>query len=98
MQLLHITSVVCSLRTANRLLVGPSVQPLWRDVLRVHSAKPLHVMVGGGDQLYNDDVWKTPSLQEVSLLSPCLPSTEFLVSVWGECGLAVRHAARNLLM
>lgn len=29
-------------------LCGPD--PLWRDVLREHQAKPFHVMLGGGDQ------------------------------------------------
>lgn len=33
---------------------GPD--PLWRDVLRNHYKKPFHVMLGGGDQLYNDCV------------------------------------------
>ncbi|KAF7720080.1 Alkaline phosphatase D-related protein [Penicillium ucsense] len=33
--------------------VGPT---LWKDVLRVHEQKPFHVMVGGGDQLYNDGI------------------------------------------
>lgn len=32
---------------------GPA---LWRDVLRVHNEKPFHVMIGGGDQIYNDGV------------------------------------------
>ncbi|KAF2838685.1 hypothetical protein M501DRAFT_934481 [Patellaria atrata CBS 101060] len=32
---------------------GPS---LWNDVLRMHSSKPFHVMIGGGDQIYNDGV------------------------------------------
>ena len=32
---------------------GPA---LWNDVLRVHSEKPFHVMIGGGDQIYNDGV------------------------------------------
>lgn len=31
---------------------------LWRDMLSVHEKFPLHCMVGGGDQLYNDGVWK----------------------------------------
>lgn len=31
---------------------GPD--PLWRDVLNNHLSKPFHVMIGGGDQLYND--------------------------------------------
>ena len=33
--------------------VGPN---LWNDVLRVHAQKPFHVMVGGGDQIYNDSI------------------------------------------
>ncbi|KAJ5151839.1 hypothetical protein N7492_010134 [Penicillium capsulatum] len=33
--------------------LGPN---LWNDVLRVHGQKPFHVMVGGGDQIYNDGI------------------------------------------
>ncbi|KAL5503806.1 hypothetical protein ACEPAH_7877 [Sanghuangporus vaninii] len=29
---------------------------LWKDVMRVHSEQPLHVMIGGGDQVYSDAV------------------------------------------
>lgn len=29
---------------------------LWKDVLRIHIEKPFHVMIGGGDQIYNDGV------------------------------------------
>lgn len=29
---------------------------LWNDVLRVHSDNPIHVMIGGGDQIYNDGI------------------------------------------
>ena len=32
---------------------GPA---LWNDVLRMHQEKPFHVMIGGGDQIYNDGV------------------------------------------
>ncbi len=32
---------------------GPA---LWNDVLRVHAQRPFHVMIGGGDQIYNDSV------------------------------------------
>ncbi|KAL1585354.1 hypothetical protein WHR41_05919 [Cladosporium halotolerans] len=32
---------------------GPA---LWNDVLRVHAERPFHVMIGGGDQIYNDSV------------------------------------------
>ena len=33
---------------------GPD--PLWRDVLNSHQSRPFHVMIGGGDQIYNDKV------------------------------------------
>ena len=29
---------------------------LWNDVLRMHTQQPFHVMIGGGDQIYNDSV------------------------------------------
>ena len=32
--------------------------PLWRDVLNQHASAPIHVMCGGGDQLYNDALFK----------------------------------------
>ncbi|KND90978.1 Uncharacterized protein TOPH_04300 [Tolypocladium ophioglossoides CBS 100239] len=35
-------------------LSGPD--PMWRDVLNTHQTQPFHVMVGGGDQIYNDCV------------------------------------------
>ncbi|KAI1816885.1 hypothetical protein GGS20DRAFT_148137 [Poronia punctata] len=33
---------------------GPD--PMWRDVLNNHQTRPFHVMIGGGDQIYNDMV------------------------------------------
>ena len=33
---------------------GPD--PLWRDILNEHQTKPFHVMIGGGDQIFNDSV------------------------------------------
>ena len=33
---------------------GPD--PMWRDVLNTHQTRPFHVMIGGGDQVYNDCV------------------------------------------
>ena len=39
---------------------GPD--PLWRDVLNAHQTKPFHVMIGGGDQIYNDAVMKQTTL------------------------------------
>jgi hypothetical protein len=35
-------------------LCGPD--PLWRDVLNEHQTRPFHVMIGGGDQIFNDKV------------------------------------------
>ncbi|OJD26540.1 hypothetical protein ACJ73_02083 [Blastomyces percursus] len=29
---------------------------LWNEVLRMHEKRPFHVMIGGGDQIYNDSV------------------------------------------
>ncbi|KAG2442407.1 hypothetical protein HXX76_002493 [Chlamydomonas incerta] len=45
------------------------IQPLWRDVMHVHQRDPIHVMFGGGDQLYCDDVWKLPSLVTWTLIT-----------------------------
>lgn len=33
---------------------GPD--PLWRDILNEHQTRPFHVMIGGGDQIFNDTV------------------------------------------
>eukprot|EP00955_Chlamydomonas_euryale_P115927 366387-Chlamydomonas_euryale.AAC.34 len=35
---------------------------MWRDVLARHKASPLHLAVGGGDQIYNDAVFSGPLL------------------------------------
>ncbi|KAF9418776.1 hypothetical protein BGZ76_004337, partial [Entomortierella beljakovae] len=40
------------------LEVGPN--PLWDDLLAAHDQKPFHSMIGGGDQIYNDDVLALP--------------------------------------
>ena len=42
-----------SLGVNSHLYSGPD--PLWRDVLGAHLTRPFHVMIGGGDQLYNDE-------------------------------------------
>lgn len=39
---------------------GPD--PLWRDVLNTHQNKPFHVMLGGGDQIYNDAAMRQTTL------------------------------------
>lgn len=42
---------------------GPD--PLWRDILNEHQTRPFHVMVGGGDQVFNDSIVNdSPSFQE----------------------------------
>ncbi|OAL07307.1 hypothetical protein IQ06DRAFT_372303 [Phaeosphaeriaceae sp. SRC1lsM3a] len=39
---------------------GPD--PMWRDVLNTHQTRPFHVMLGGGDQIYNDAVMSQTTL------------------------------------
>ncbi|CZR55455.1 uncharacterized protein PAC_05343 [Phialocephala subalpina] len=39
---------------------GPD--PMWRDVLNTHQTQPFHVMLGGGDQIYNDRVMEETTL------------------------------------
>jgi hypothetical protein len=39
---------------------GPD--PLWRDVLNTHQNRPFHVMLGGGDQIYNDAAMRQTTL------------------------------------
>ncbi|KAI0011003.1 hypothetical protein F4779DRAFT_263452 [Xylariaceae sp. FL0662B] len=40
---------------------GPA---LWNDVLRSHAEAPFHVMIGGGDQIYNDGIRVNGPLRE----------------------------------
>ncbi|KAG2424550.1 hypothetical protein HXX76_014431 [Chlamydomonas incerta] len=39
------------------------IQPLWADLMRQHSYRPYHVLLGGGDQLYNDGLFEGPLLK-----------------------------------
>lgn len=39
---------------------GPD--PLWRNVLNRHQSRPFHVMLGGGDQIYNDAAMRDTEL------------------------------------
>ncbi|KAK9828764.1 hypothetical protein WJX72_001969 [[Myrmecia] bisecta] len=39
------------------------ITPLWKDVMRQHSQKHMHALVGGGDQLYNDSVFELPEME-----------------------------------
>ncbi|KAH6657861.1 hypothetical protein BKA67DRAFT_533048 [Truncatella angustata] len=41
-------------------LSGPD--PMWRDVLNTHQTQPFHVMIGGGDQVYNDAVMRQTTI------------------------------------
>ncbi|KAF2001288.1 hypothetical protein P154DRAFT_619607 [Amniculicola lignicola CBS 123094] len=41
-----------SLSVDSKEFCGPD--PMWRDVLNTHQTRPFHVMLGGGDQIYND--------------------------------------------
>ncbi|EHK25350.1 uncharacterized protein TRIVIDRAFT_144556 [Trichoderma virens Gv29-8] len=43
-----------SLTVNSNEMSGPD--PMWRDVLNSHQTQPFHVMIGGGDQIYNDCV------------------------------------------
>ncbi|KAL9088102.1 MAG: hypothetical protein Q9159_003300 [Coniocarpon cinnabarinum] len=37
---------------------------LWNDVMRQHAENPIHVMIGGGDQIYNDGIRVSGPLRE----------------------------------
>lgn len=50
-----------SVGTDEEAYSGPA---LWNDVLRMHRKKPFHVMIGGGDQIYNDGVRVDGPLKE----------------------------------
>ncbi|KAL1986634.1 hypothetical protein VTN96DRAFT_6012 [Rasamsonia emersonii] len=50
-----------SVGTDTESWAGPA---LWNDVLRVHARRPFHVMIGGGDQIYNDSVRVDGPLRE----------------------------------
>ncbi|GAA5996184.1 uncharacterized protein JCM10292_007447 [Rhodotorula paludigena] len=52
---------------------GPD--PLWRDVLRKHEEKPIHVMVGGGDQIYCDPLTREPEI------APWITETDVSVKI-----------------
>ncbi|KAH7088841.1 hypothetical protein FB567DRAFT_319102 [Paraphoma chrysanthemicola] len=64
-QIFAIPSITQSMRimfhSCNGFSVGTDVEAwsgpaLWNDVLRMHAERPFHVMLGGGDQIYNDGV------------------------------------------
>lgn len=49
-----------SLSVDSNIFAGPD--PLWRDVLNSHQSRPFHVMLGGGDQIYNDAAMRDTEL------------------------------------
>ncbi|KAK4499069.1 hypothetical protein PRZ48_009581 [Zasmidium cellare] len=49
-----------SLSVDSKNFSGPD--PLWRDVLNRHQSHPFHVMIGGGDQVYNDAAMRDTEL------------------------------------
>ncbi|QDS67905.1 hypothetical protein FKW77_008369 [Venturia effusa] len=49
-----------SLSVDTNTFSGPD--PMWRDVLNSHQTRPFHVMLGGGDQIYNDAATKQTRL------------------------------------
>jgi hypothetical protein len=51
-----------SLSVDSNKFSGPD--PLWRDVLNEHQTRPFHVMIGGGDQIYNDKLMVESDLFE----------------------------------
>ncbi|RMZ66878.1 Transcription factor [Pyrenophora seminiperda CCB06] len=49
-----------SLSVESKQFCGPD--PMWRDVLNTHQTRPFHVMIGGGDQIYNDAAMRQTTL------------------------------------
>ena len=49
-----------SMSVNSKEFCGPD--PMWRDVLNSHQSRPFHVMLGGGDQIYNDAAMKDTTL------------------------------------
>ncbi|KAF7445996.1 hypothetical protein PtrSN002B_006524 [Pyrenophora tritici-repentis] len=49
-----------SMSVESKQFCGPD--PMWRDVLNTHQTRPFHVMIGGGDQIYNDAAMRQTTL------------------------------------
>lgn len=49
-----------SMNVDSKEFCGPD--PMWRDVLNNHQTRPFHVMIGGGDQIYNDAAMRDTTL------------------------------------
>ncbi|GLI60508.1 hypothetical protein VaNZ11_002671 [Volvox africanus] len=46
-----------------REVAAESALSLWQDLARRHEQQPFHLLLGGGDQLYNDGVFEGPLLK-----------------------------------
>ncbi|KEI40569.1 uncharacterized protein L969DRAFT_15927 [Mixia osmundae IAM 14324] len=60
--------------------------PLWEDILRGHAVKPFHLLVGGGDQIYNDKLVNEAELQ------PWLKNADGKKKMAMECTPEIRGA------
>ncbi|KZT54207.1 hypothetical protein CALCODRAFT_457001 [Calocera cornea HHB12733] len=66
---------------------GPA---LWKDVLRTHELYPFHVVIGGGDQVYSDEVrvsgplkaWADEMVPARRASHPCTPDLEGKIDEW----------------
>lgn len=45
-----------------RLLFFLGPDPLWNDLLKRHAQEPIHLLVGGGDQIYCDAIAREPEI------------------------------------
>ncbi|RKF64175.1 putative metallo-dependent phosphatase [Erysiphe neolycopersici] len=54
MNIIHHSSNCFSRGVNSDQFCGPD--PMWRDILNTHQTQPFHVMIGGGNQICNDDV------------------------------------------
>lgn len=61
MRLLFFSCNGFSVGTDEEAWSGPA---LWNDVIRCHNKTPFHVMIGGGDQIYNDGIRVNGPLRE----------------------------------
>ncbi|CAD6581578.1 MAG: hypothetical protein CYPHOPRED_001655 [Cyphobasidiales sp. Tagirdzhanova-0007] len=84
---------------------GPD--PLWNDVLKRHAQRPLHALVGGGDQIYCDAMAKEPELvgwmaeKDVHLkqsgkIAPPLSSEAHIISLFDVSGFRTSYAGDPL--
>lgn len=59
---------------------GPD--PLWNDLLKRHAQQPIHLLVGGGDQIYCDAIAREPEI------TPWIDETDMDKKMQSEASLA----------